>query len=356
MSIIRNATIGIAASCALAALAPKAALADEGGVSFWVPGFFGSLAATPQTPGFSFAIMGYHTSVSAGADVAFARQVSRGNITVPFTANVDVNLKARADLALGAVTYVFTDKILGAQASFAVLVPYGRNRVEVDGTLTAAIGPIGFTVGGSREQLGDRIRRCRTDVFAEMERRRSQLPCLRHRQHSRSASYDQNRLANIGIGHKAFDVGGGYTYFNPQTGYEFSSVVGLTYNFENTHTQLSERHRPALGLGRLALHHQGVADRPGGLCLPAAHLRQRVGRPGRLLQVAGHGYRPADRPHLQNQRRLPGLREPQRLRRVRRRASARRLERVADLRDLARRARTGRAADAAEDREVAEPE
>jgi hypothetical protein len=29
--------------------------ADEGGVSFWVPGFIASLAATPQVPGFSFA-------------------------------------------------------------------------------------------------------------------------------------------------------------------------------------------------------------------------------------------------------------------------------------------------------------
>jgi hypothetical protein len=27
-----------------------AARADEGGISFWVPGFFGSLAAAPQQP------------------------------------------------------------------------------------------------------------------------------------------------------------------------------------------------------------------------------------------------------------------------------------------------------------------
>jgi hypothetical protein len=32
-------------------IVPPAAKADEGGVSFWVPGFFGSLAATPQQPG-----------------------------------------------------------------------------------------------------------------------------------------------------------------------------------------------------------------------------------------------------------------------------------------------------------------
>src|SRR6201982_1281488 len=61
----------------------QCALADESGVSFWVPGFFGSLAATPQQPGWSLANIYYHPFVKAGADVAFARQVTRGNITVP---------------------------------------------------------------------------------------------------------------------------------------------------------------------------------------------------------------------------------------------------------------------------------
>src|SRR6187401_3735990 len=79
---------------------PNSARADEGGVSFWVPGFFGSLAATPLQPGFSFTTIYYHTSVSAGGDVAFARQVNRGNITVPFSGNVTANLDARADLVM----------------------------------------------------------------------------------------------------------------------------------------------------------------------------------------------------------------------------------------------------------------
>jgi hypothetical protein len=235
MSTIRNVAIGIAASCALAALAPKPALADEGGVSFWIPGFFGSLAATPQTPGFSFGTIYYHTSVKAGADVAFARQVSRGNITVPFTGNVDINLKARADLAIGIATYVFTDKVLGAQASVNLLVPYGRSFAEVDGTLTGG-GPIGFTVSGSRSDavtgFGDLVPqfalRWNEGTSNWMAYVTGNIPV---------GAYNQNRLANLGIGHQALDAGGGYTYFNPQTGYEFSSVVGLTYNFENTHTQ-----------------------------------------------------------------------------------------------------------------------
>ena len=33
------------------------------------------------------------------------------------------------------------------------------------------------------------------------------------------------------------DAGGDYTYFNPQTGHEFSAVLGFTYNFLNQSTQ-----------------------------------------------------------------------------------------------------------------------
>ncbi|MGY8664242.1 transporter [Bradyrhizobium sp. UFLA05-109] len=49
--------------------------------------------------------------------------------------------------------------------------------------------------------------------------------------------YDPVRLANLGIGHGAIDLGGGYTYFNSKSGNEFSAVAGLTYNFKNTYTQ-----------------------------------------------------------------------------------------------------------------------
>lgn len=47
---------------------PAAALADEAGISFWVPGIFGSLAAAPLTPGFSLTTVYYHTSIQGGGD------------------------------------------------------------------------------------------------------------------------------------------------------------------------------------------------------------------------------------------------------------------------------------------------
>lgn len=54
------------------------AKADEGGISFWLPGIYGSLAATPLQPGSSFATVYYHTSVSASGNAAAAREVTVG--------------------------------------------------------------------------------------------------------------------------------------------------------------------------------------------------------------------------------------------------------------------------------------
>jgi hypothetical protein len=49
-------------------------------------------------------------------------------------------------------------------------------------------------------------------------------------------SYQSDRLANLGTGHAALDVGGAYTYLDPETGWEFSATAGVTFNFENQDT------------------------------------------------------------------------------------------------------------------------
>lgn len=222
-------------SGAIVACQPSVMKADEGGVSFWVPGFFGSLAATPQQPGFSFATIYYHTPVSAGGDVAFARQVTRGNITANFSGTLNANLNADADLVMVVPSYVFATPVLGGQAAVALLAPYGRSKASVDATLVGTLGPIPFTLSGGR-----------TDTVTAFGDVAPQF-ALRWNAHVHNwvayatgnltvGAYDSKRLANLGIGHNAIDAGAGYTYFNPQTGLEFSAVAGLTYNFENTHT------------------------------------------------------------------------------------------------------------------------
>ncbi|WP_346771339.1 hypothetical protein [Bradyrhizobium sp. 192] len=64
----------IAAAAAVASVSPQIARADESGISFWLPGLFGSLSATPATPGWSLATIDYHTNVNASGGAAAARE------------------------------------------------------------------------------------------------------------------------------------------------------------------------------------------------------------------------------------------------------------------------------------------
>ena len=114
-----------------------AAHADENGISFWVPGFFGSLAATPQQPGWSVANVYYHTSVSAGADVARAREFSLGRVPGNLTVNANLNLNVSATGNLGFVipSYVFSTPVLGGQASVSMKGAYGVVATSLAGTL-----------------------------------------------------------------------------------------------------------------------------------------------------------------------------------------------------------------------------
>ena len=61
------------AALALAAVSPPRARADDGGVSFGLPGTYGSLAAVPGVPGWSFATFNYYDSVSRGKSAEFYR-------------------------------------------------------------------------------------------------------------------------------------------------------------------------------------------------------------------------------------------------------------------------------------------
>jgi hypothetical protein len=218
----------------IAATAPRA---DEGGVSFWVPGFFGSLAATPLVPGFSYANIYYHTSVNAGGDVAFARQVNRGNITANFSGNLNATINADVDLYMAVPSYTFAQPFLGGQATVLALIPYGRAKGSVDATLTGnlGLGGPGFTISGGRTDeivgFGDVAGMFNVRWNAGVHNTMAYVAT-----NFTTGRYDPTRLANLGLGHNVIDAGGGYTYFDTKTGIEFSAVLGFTYNFENPHT------------------------------------------------------------------------------------------------------------------------
>ena len=200
------------------ALAPSAALADEGGLSFWLPGLFGSQVATPVQPGWSIAALYYHTSVTATAAKEFA-----------LSGRVVTGVKGGGNLSFFGPTYTFATPVLGAQAALSLLGVAGASNTSIAASLT---GPRGNTLSGTLSDatagFGDLIPqgslKWNRGVHNFMTYLTGDVPV---------GQYDSSTLANLGIGHGAMDGGGGYTYFNPQTGHEFSAATGLTYNFTN---------------------------------------------------------------------------------------------------------------------------
>jgi len=202
--------------------APQVASADEGGVSFWLPGLFGSLAAVPVQPGFGLATFGYNTSVSADRNLTFFKGGR-------FVAGLD----ADATLLAFVPSYAFATPVLGGQFAVSMMTVAGHNRVDVDAVLT---GPRGNTISGA---VGDSVTgwgdlypmaslKWNHGVHNFMVYGTGDIPV---------GNYNPNRLANIGIGHGAIDGGFGYTYLDPTKGHEFSGVAGFTYNFINSDTQ-----------------------------------------------------------------------------------------------------------------------
>lgn len=223
---VRARRYGAASLLAVAAvlICPAPSSADEGGISFWLPGLNGSLAAAPSVPGPSFTALYYHTSLGAS-----------GGKTFELGGKIVGGLSGQANLAAFGPTYTFATPVIGAQLSVSLLGIAGASMASVDATLT---GPLGRTISGSRSDevggFGDMIPQAalkwNKGVNNFMTYVTGDIP---------AGNYSSNRLANLGIGHAAIDSGGAYTYLNPTTGREFSATLGLTYNFENmtTHYQ-----------------------------------------------------------------------------------------------------------------------
>ncbi len=218
------------------AMGSSGARADEGGISFWLPGQFGSLAAAPGVPGWSLGLINYYTSVNGGGAVAAAREVTLGRFNGTVNVNLNATIKATPDLVFIAPSYTFATPVFGGQLAVGVTEAVGRSIADLDGTLTLT-GPGGGVInrqGGvddGRDGFSDlyplATLKWNSGVNNWMVYATGDIPV---------GTYSTSNLANIGIGHGAIDSGVGYTYFNPQTGNEFSAVTGLTYNLVNPST------------------------------------------------------------------------------------------------------------------------
>lgn len=226
----------VAAIFAGAVVMPTIAVADEGGVSFWLPGLYGTLSAVPAAaPGWLFTSFYYHTTVNAGADVATAREIEIGRFTPSVNVSLSANLHATADFLWINPSYAFATPVFGGQLQLGMGTMVGQANTSLAGTVMASIPPFTVTrtdsISNSTAGMGDLYPQAtlkwNKGVDNFMIYGTGDIPV---------GDYSSTSLANLGIGHGAADAGAGYTYFNPQNGHEFSFVGGFTYNFMNNAT------------------------------------------------------------------------------------------------------------------------
>lgn len=213
---------GLATCVGLFLLPWTIAHADEGGTPFWLSGFFASLAAAPPDPGWMLVVSNYYYNASASRE----KQFQKGPVLA-------------AGLSVQAATPIFTlwwapagEKWFGGQPSFSLTWAPVWEKVSADVTVsTVNAGSKRFNVsdnfvGGS--DLAPVAQINWTHGFHNwMTYITGNIP---------TGAYEPKRLANVGLGHAAVDMGGGYTYVNDQNGRELSAVLGWTFNAQNPHT------------------------------------------------------------------------------------------------------------------------
>jgi hypothetical protein len=200
---------------ATALSAATAARADEGGVPFWLSGQMPSLAATPPSPGFSLAVVGYNYSGDASASKSF--QIG---------GTVVGSVKTDASLALFQLGYAPDTTLFGGQPSIGLAWGPGTNKT----TATVTLAGTGLKLSRTDTITGGTDFYPTANIFWNrgnsnwMVYATADLP---------AGTYSASSFANLGIGHAAGDLGGGYTYLDPKKGHEFTAVAGVTFNAEN---------------------------------------------------------------------------------------------------------------------------
>jgi hypothetical protein len=241
--VFRVGIVAIAAAMAALVAVPGAALADEGGTSYWVPGSFGSMAAVPTASGWSVTGWLYYANTQQKASGIFVRDPVLGAPPANVAAIPSAKQYNSTYQDYIVPTYTFKDPVLGGQLALGVTAQVGPAFTTVSGVWSGnSSTPSGAqryteyrSAGDSIAGLGDLAPQASLKwafgVHNFLAYAGFNIPI---------GQFSASRYANIGIGHWAIDAGGGYTYFNQKSGWEFSGVLGFTYSFINPSTQYQD--------------------------------------------------------------------------------------------------------------------
>lgn len=242
------------------------ALAAENGTGFYLLGSKGPGAGMlPQLPGIYYENDFYYYSGDLG-----------GGKRLPTGGDVAVGVHGQVALEFPLFLIVVPEDIAGGKLGFTFGVPIGWAKSSADVRLS---GPI----LGSREKsvtdtiftIGDPI--VGATLGWEAGNFHWNLGTLVN---IPIGDYQEGELANIAFHRWALDVTAAGTYFDPETGWDFSGAAGVTFNAENPATDyhtgtefhlegsISKQFNPAFSAGILGYYyHQLTGDSGEGAVL-----------------------------------------------------------------------------------------
>ena len=174
--------------------------------------------------------------------MSLSRASFRSATSLPiYSATASANLHSTANLGMFSPSYVFATPIFGGQGALSLLALVGNSNTTLAGTVSGTLNGIPFgprfdSISNSTTGFGDLYPqyaiRWNSGVNNYMTYITGDIPV---------GDYSSTNLSNIGIGHGAVDAGGGYTYFNPETGHDLSGRARLYLQSDKSLDAISER-------------------------------------------------------------------------------------------------------------------
>lgn len=193
---------------------PTSLYAAEGGLSNYVPAFYGDLGLAVEPPdGFSFRNDTFYFSGDIGGSVRSGVIEASSDVT----------------LVYDYLSFLYKPgfKVFGVPVAFAITPAIGHADIEAD----VRVGGLFADLDDDHTGLGD------TTLSAMFYWNHEKFHfSLNNYIVTPTGDYDEDDLANTGMNYWTFEVDVAATYLNEDKGQDYSVVVGYGYNTENEDT------------------------------------------------------------------------------------------------------------------------
>ena len=220
-----------------AALAAQSAKAAEDAKGFYLLGSNAAVANIVPPPGTYLVNWKYFYNGDATADPA--RSVVANDLG-RFELDVDVDATANVFVELPGIIWVAPRKFLNGRFGFGLLTPVGYQDISADASALASL----TLTDGRTFQRGATFG-INDDTFSFGDPiAHSFIGWNRGNWHWRLATltnipigaYDDENIVNMGFNRWATDIHGGFTWLDPNVGFEVTATAGFTFNGRNPDT------------------------------------------------------------------------------------------------------------------------